>query len=436
MQIVIVAGGKGTRLASRISQLPKALVSVGGKPLLEHQICLAAKHGFRDIVLLLGHQSAAIQEFAGDGSRWGVAIRSFIESQPLGSAGSVLAALPVLDSRFVVMYGDTMLNVDLCRFWRSHAEHQADFSIFVHPNDHPADSDLVETDDMDRIAAFHPYPHKPGRDYENLVNAALYIAEQKALLPFVQPGTSLDFGKDILPLMLTKGCNLYPYRSPEYIKDAGTPERLDAVERDYQSGRIDCGSLETPAPAVFLDRDGTINIEVDRVKTPDDIIAIPGAAAGIAALNRAGFRVVVITNQPVIARGDCTEAGLRRIHNRMETILGYDGAYIDRVYFCPHHPHRGFAGERAELKVSCICRKPAIGLIQRASRDLNIDLNRSWMVGDSTTDLQTARNAGIRAVLVRTGHAGNDGQYGGLPDFAAADLGEAATFIIGATLQK
>jgi histidinol-phosphate phosphatase family protein len=429
MQAVIVAGGRGGRLASRTGKLPKALVPIGGRPLLEHQIVLAVRHGFKDIVLLLGYGSAAIEEFVGDGRRWGVTVRSIVESQPVGSAGAVLAALPLLDSRFLIMYGDTMLNVDLGRFWRSHVERAADLSLFVHPNDHPSDSDLVETDDMDRIVALHPYPHDSGQDHENLVNAALYVAEREALLHFSQPGISLDFGKNVLPAMLAGGNRLYPYRSPEYIKDAGTPKRLDAIEQDYQAGRIAAGSLETPAPAVFLDRDGTINMEVTRAKTPEEFVPIPGVSAGIAKLNRAGLRVIVVTNQPVIARGDCTEAELRQIHNRMETVLGREGAYVDRVYYCPHHPHSGYPGERADLKIVCDCRKPNIGLIARATRDLNLDLTRSWMVGDSTTDIRTARNAGIKAMLVRTGHGGADGQYEDIPDFIAADLAEAVELI-------
>lgn len=436
MQVVIVAGGKGTRLKSRLGDRPKTLVPIGGKPLLDHQISLAAKHNFNDVLLLLGHGSDVIREFVGDGSRWGVSIRSVVEDQPLGSAGAVLAALPLLASRFLVIYGDTMLNVDLERFWRAHANHRADLSMFVHPNDHPADSDLIETNESDRIVAFHPYPHDPGHDYQNLVNAALYVVERQALLPFAQPGASLDFGKNILPAMLAAECKLYPYRSPEYIKDAGTPERLDKVQADYESGRILAGSLETPAPAVFLDRDGTINMEVNRAKTPDEIIPISGAATGIAALNQAGFRVIVITNQPVIARGDCTEAGLKLIHNRLETLLGREGAYLDAVYFCPHHPDSGFPGERTELKISCDCRKPGTGLIQRATRDFNIDLDRSWMVGDSTSDVRTARNAGIKSLLVRTGHAGKDGLYTDTPDLVAADLGEAATLIARAASSK
>jgi histidinol-phosphate phosphatase family protein len=141
---------------------------------------------------------------------------------------------------------------------------------------------------------------------------------------------------------------------------------------------------------------------------------------------------VLITNQPVIARGDCSEAELERIHARLETLIGVEGAYLDAIYYCPHHPHKGFAGERPELKIECDCRKPATGLIERAAEQLYIETADSWMVGDRTADLQLAHNAGLRAVLLRTGHAGEDRQYATRPDYEFFDLREATDFMLDA----
>jgi uridine kinase len=122
---------------------------------------------------------------------------------------------------------------------------------------------------------------------------------------------------------------------------------------------------------------------------------------------------------------------LERIHNKMETLLGEQGAYVDGIYHCPHHPDSGYAGERPEYKIHCDCRKPGTGMIERATSDLFIRLDRSWMIGDSTADLQTARNAGIRSVLVRTGHAGRDRRWPARPDFEFFDLNDAVEFITG-----
>ena len=431
MQIVILAGGKGTRLLERLGEgMPKPMVDVGGRPLVEHHIRLAAAHGFRDIVLLTGYGADYIREFCGDGSQWGIDITCVEEPGPLGTAGAVLACLDQLSSAFLVSYGDTMLNVDLTRFWRTHMQSGADATLFLHPNDHPFDSDLVEVDDSDRILAFHPYPHPPGSHLRNLVNAALYAVNRDALRPW-QGRTDLpDFAKHLFPAMVANGAKLLGYRSPEYIKDAGTPKRLDRVTADYQSGRIGRGSLQTKAPVVFLDRDGTLNREVDRVSSADTLVVLDGVAEAIARLNRSEYRTVVITNQPVIARGDCDEAELRRIHNKLESMLGEHHAYLDAIYYCPHHPDSGFPGERRELKIRCDCRKPGIALVQQAAAELNLDLSRGWLIGDTTVDVQTAKNAGIRSILVATGHGGRDSRFNAEPDYRVATLNDAVDIVL------
>ena len=429
-QLVILAGGLGSRLRKHVgATLPKAMVPVGGKPLLERQVALARDHGFTDIRLLTFHGENVIRNHFGDGGSFGVSIRYHTEKAATGTAGAVLEALPELNERFVVLYGDTLLDVDLDRMWRRHASLSTDATLFVHPNDHPDDSDLIETDSEGWIVAFHPTPHPPERNFQNLVNAALYVIERSALTPWAPPTSKLDFARDLFPAWLADGRRLHGYRSREYIKDVGTPDRLAQAESDLASGRVERLSLRAKCPAVFLDRDGTLNQEVDRVKSADELKVIEGVGRAVRRINQHGLLAVVVTNQPVIARGECSEAELRRIHDKLETELGHDGAYLDGLYYCPHHPDRGFPGERPELKIACDCRKPRIGLIQQAAGELQIDLAGSWMVGDSTVDLQTAENAGIRAVLVRTGHGGNDHRFPRPADYEFFDLGEAADFI-------
>jgi len=147
-------------------------------------------------------------------------------------------------------------------------------------------------------------------------------------------------------------------------------------------------------------------------------------------INDAGILSIVITNQPVIARGDLSEDDLTVIHNKMDTLLGREGAYIDRLYYCPHHPDSGFLGEIKELKINCNCRKPKIGMIERAKNDLNIDLNKSWLIGDSYRDIVAAKKAGLRSVLVLTGESNNSENFHIQPDFVAENLYRAVRLII------
>ena len=153
-------------------------------------------------------------------------------------------------------------------------------------------------------------------------------------------------------------------------------------------------------PAIFLDRDGTLNFDYGWITSPEKIELLPGAAEAVRAVNEIGFLAVLITNQPVIAQGACTEVELAAIHDRLEFLLAESGARLDAIYYCPHHPDAGFPGERPELKIRCHCRKPSPGLLERAVRDLNIDVARSWMIGDSERDLGAAGTFGIPAILV------------------------------------
>ena len=175
--------------------------------------------------------------------------------------------------------------------------------------------------------------------------------------------------------------------------------------------------------AVFLDRDGVINEEVNFLRRPEQIRLIPGSARAIARLKAAGFKVIVISNQSVIARGYVTRRGLAKIHARLRRELKKSGARLDAIYYCPHHPRVG-------ARLRCRCRKPKIGMLEDAARRFRLDLAECFMVGDTTVDLKTARKAGCAAILVRTGKGGRDGSYKARPDAVFDDLAAAASGLI------
>ncbi len=429
-QLVILAGGMGTRLKARLGDLPKPMVPIAGKPLLEHHVELAKRHGFDDILIFACYRADLIERHFGDGSRWGVRIRTIVEREPLGTAGAVLAGYELLAGEFVVIYGDTMVNVDLERIRLARNKSGADAALLLHPNDHPLDSDLVEVNDHDWITAFHNRPHPVNEWFRNLVNAGLYALSKPALRPWINPTALLDFGKDLFPAMLAKQAKLLAYNSPEYIKDIGTPERYDRICAEYERGVVQRGSLSARQRAVFLDRDGTLVKEVNGLTSPHQLELLPGAAEAVHALNHHGWLTALVTNQPVVAKGFCTEADIAVIHNKLETLLGREHAYLDRIYWCPHHPEKGFAGERPELKVDCACRKPKPGMVLQAAKDLNLDLGACWFIGDTTTDVETARNAGVKSILVRTGHGGQDDKYKVAPDRAAETLLDSVRLVL------
>jgi D,D-heptose 1,7-bisphosphate phosphatase len=429
-QVVILAGGKGTRLKGISGDLPKPMVCILGKPLLQHLIEQCAKYGFLDIRLLVSYGAEVIKGYFGDGSQYGVSIKYHKEGTPRGTAGALLDIVSDLDDFFLVLYGDTYFDVNLSKIWSFHQENNADTTLFIHPNDHPYDSDLVEVDSDLKITTIHGYPHdKQWR--RNLVNAAIYVVTRSALVGIEFSLKKIDIAKELFPLMIKNGKKLYGYLSTEYIRDMGTPERLYGVERDIHSGKVVKLKYTTKKRAFFLDRDGVVNHEVNHLSSSKQFKLIDGVSKAIRQLNLAGTLVVVVTNQPIISRGVLSESGLRIIHNKMDTLLGKDNAYIDQVYYCPHHPDRGFEGEVEKLKIECQCRKPQAGLLLQAAQEMNISLQDSWMVGDSTADLLAGARAGVKTILVKTGYAGKDGKYSIDPDFTADDLSEAVELVLG-----
>ena len=428
--LVVIAGGQGARLASVADDVPKALVPIGAKPVLQHQLELAAACGVRDVTILAGHLAEKIVAFAGDGSQFGLNVRVLKETEPRGNAGALIEALDRLPEHFFAVYGDVMLAVDLTKMAHRHIERQADLTMLVHPNDHPHDSDLIETDANGWATAIRAYPHPEDRFFNNLVNAGLYAIRRDALRPFAGGPIKRDFTKVILAGLLAARAPVLAYRSSEYIKDMGTPARLEKVEEDWRAGKIRLAESGREHPAIFLDRDGTLNLEKGHLRSHEDLELFPGVGAALQLLRQAGFYLVVLTNQPVIARGEASEGDVAAIHRRLEWELGKDGAYLDAIYFCPHHPDGGFAGERAELKIRCECRKPATGLFERARRELNIDAARSWMIGDRAADIEMARRAGLRSVLIRhsstqelaAGMQENDARNPAASDYDAHDL--------------
>lgn len=430
-QAIILAGGKGTRLQERLKGLPKPLIDICGKPLLERQIENLKYYGFNQVLVLVNHGAEQIINFCHSKENWNIDIQCLDDGQPLGTAGATLQIFPKLADNFLVVYGDTMFDIDLDHFQKFHEENkEAGATLFLHPNDHPQDSDLVAINDQLEITGFYPYPHCSDFYLPNLVNAGLYYFRKVALQGWQESKAALDFGKDLFPAFIDQKILLRAYNSPEYIKDCGTPQRLDKVCAHYESGLIAQSNLRFKQKLIFLDRDGTLNKLVDQLSKAEDFEFLDGVPQAITKINKSGYRAVVVTNQPALARGECTPDELENIHRKMQTLLGEYGAYLDRIYYCPHHPDSGFTGEVVELKTVCDCRKPGIGMFEWARKELNANLEASWMIGDSSSDILAAQTAGMRSILLETGLAGLDEKYVVLPNHIAPNLSAAVDYIL------
>lgn len=403
MLAVILAGGLGTRMGEEYCKMPKPLIKINSKPVLEHQIEELRKEGIKDFLLIVGHKWTQIADYFGDGKRHGVNISYFVEEKPLGTAGA-LFRIP-FEEDFLLCNGDLIFDFSLSEILEFHKEKKALATLFCHPNSHPYDSTLVVADKDSRITDFIS-PSDRNTYYANLCNAGIHIISPELLRQFrITDKANLD--KDVLLPSLNTG-RIFAYKSCEYVHDMGTPERLSNVEKELNSDLVSALHRSKKQKAVFLDRDGTINVLKGYITKAEEIELLPSAAEAVKIFNRLGYLSIVITNQPVIARGECTEKELRNIHNRLESLLGEEGAYIDGIYYCPHHPDKGFENEIPELKINCNCRKPSPGLILKAAEDFNIDLSQSYMVGDSEKDVLAAENAGCTPVMLSANNKSNN----------------------------
>lgn len=415
MKTIIMAGGKGTRIASLNSDVPKPMIELAGKPILEHTIECLRSQGFDDVIITVSHMANVIMNHFGDGKKFGVKIEYYVEEKPLGNAGALFRIRDKLGERFLLLNADVIFDVDLNRFFDYHTQKSSLATLFTHPNSHPYDSGIIIADENHSVTQWLTKEDIRPQWYRNRVNAGIHIIESSVLDDVDTSGhEKIDLDRQILkPLCSSR--RMFCYDSPEYVKDMGTPERYMQVQNDFLSCRIHSRNLKHKQKAIFLDRDGTINKLVGFLRNIEDFELLPNVPDAIRRINSSGYLAIVITNQPVIARGEVSVSELEEIHAKMETLLGHEGAYLDAIYYCPHHPHKGYAGEIPELKIECDCRKPKPGMLLRAANDFNIDLSQSWMIGDSESDILAGKSAGCM-----TGLIGSD--YDSLFDFTQKEL--------------
>ena len=379
MKTVIMAGGKGTRISSMFSDIPKPMIRIEGKPILEYEIECLRDQGFTDLIITVSYLSSIIMDYFGNGSRFGVSIQYFNEKTPLGNGGALFKLRDDLTKDFLLLNADTIFDVDFNRFVNFHRANGGLVTLLTHPNSHPYDSGVLIADENGAVERWLTKESTRPQWYRNRVNAGLHVINPQALdMTGIDPtivGTEIDgrvikvdLDRQILKPLCGTG-KMFCYDSPEYVKDMGIPERYKTVCRDLATGRVATKNLKHKQKAVFLDRDGTINKYVGFLKDIDEFELLPSV---------------------------------------METFLGAEGAYLDAIYYCPHHPNKGYEGEISELKIDCDCRKPKSGMFLRAAEEFNIDLSQSWMIGDGENDMKAGKAAGCRTILIGTEEYGQD----------------------------
>ena len=313
MKVVIMAGGRGSRISSIAPDIPKPMIPIDGVPVLEREIRSLREQGFTDIILTVSYMAEVIMHYFGNGKKFGVQIEYFVEKTPLGNAGALFKLRDQLTEDFLLLNADAVFDVDFNRFVDFHKSHGGLVTLFTHPNSHPYDSGLIIADENgDKKGAVISWLAKEDERptyYKNRVNAGLHVISPKVLEQNMALSVDeekdgvvkkIDLDRQLLK-PLAGSDQMFCYDSPEYVKDMGTPERYDQVCKDFKEGIVEQKNLKNKQKAIFLDRDGTINKYKGFLRDIDKFELIDGVTEAIKRINTSGYLAIVVTNQPVIA---------------------------------------------------------------------------------------------------------------------------------------
>ncbi|MDD9954346.1 MAG: HAD-IIIA family hydrolase [Candidatus Woesearchaeota archaeon] len=401
MQAVILCGGLGTRLKELTKETPKPMLPVAGKPLLQHTIEHLKRHGITKVTLCAGYKAEVVKEFfSGD---FGIPVEVIAEDTPLGTAGA-LKNVQNLDDTFLLLYGDVFIDVNITALVENHEKHSPLATILTGPSTHPWDSDLIEAKEN----IITKFVHGLDVPRENIGNKSVYVLN-KNILTYTPEGKA-DLITDVFPKAVEKE-TLRIYHTDEFVRDMGTPERFAIVEQYLKNKAED--KAPGPITCVFLDRDGVLNKHVGYVDKLEQLEILSGVPEAIQLFHEHNIQTIVITNQPVLARGMCTEQTLQKIHEKLKKETG-----VETIHYCPHHPETQWGEGVKELRRGCDCRKPRPGLIYRAKEKHNLQLKNCVMIGDTERDVQAGKNAGIRTIAIGTDKNGADALYPNLLEAA------------------
>lgn len=395
MDLVIIAGGKGTRFR-KFSKKPKVLSNFGKINLIDLYFKIYEKNNFKKIYFFLGHNSQIVQKYI---EKKNINCEILIEKKPLGTAGCLSNSNFKPQDHFMVIMGDIVTNFNLNKFYNFHKEKNSDITLFVHPNDHPYDSDIVNLDENGRVIKFFSKNRKKKIYTDNLATAGIYLFKAN-LLSLLKKNKKQDISKDFILTALKRKKKVYGYKSADYVKDMGTRKRYFQVLRDLKNKKIDFKFKKKNNYAIFLDRDGVLNKEKKNYKYSDPTKLYPGVVKSLQKINKSNYLSIVITNQPAIAKGFVSKEYVINSHRKLQTYLGDRNVYLNDIFFCPHHPHKGYKGENKKYKIVCNCRKPKIGLLLKAKKNYDINLKKSFFIGNSEVDYKAALKSKIKPYII------------------------------------
>ena len=399
-QVVVLMGGIGSRLGEITASVPKSMLPSHGNPFFLYQLMLLIMAGFRNFLFLVGYRAEQVEEYFGDGSKFGVKIEySYDGEKRLGTAGAVVKAYDKLDNSFLLMYGDTLLDVDYFEIvYRFCLGKQNGYSslMTVYRNNGQFDTSNVLLDTNDEIIE---YNKENPREDMHYIDYGISVFDKK-VFSTLSRCEAIDLSYVQMKLASEGSMAACIIRKRFY--EIGTPASFKSF-KDYIEKRFFQSNK-----AVFLDRDGVINEIVlnentEQLDSPlniEEFCFIDGAIEGLKKLQNKGYKLFIVTNQPAAAKGKVPLSTLYDINGYMLDELEWNGIEVDALSVCPHHPVGAERTQERFLIQKCDCRKPSTGMLLDILKKYNINKSSSFMIGDSLTDILAGRRAGLKTAFI------------------------------------
>jgi mannose-1-phosphate guanylyltransferase / phosphomannomutase len=394
IETFIIAGGEGKRFKS-VSTKPKIFSKLGKSYLIDLILKNLFFYKLKKISLFVGKKKTFFFKYQNKKG-----IKLIEEKKLLGTSGCFSQIdNNNLKDNILIIFGDILFDINFSNFYQFHLKNNSDITILSHPSDHLFDSDIIETDKKNKVSKIFFKPHSKNIEVKNLTMAGIFIIKKK-LLKNIPLGKKHDFSKDFLKGALKNNYRLFSYKTREYCKDLGTPKRFKIVKKDFFLKKHKRYKTINKMKAIFLDRDGVINIDKGPLQYSNPTNFLPCVKDALKILRKLDYLIVMITNQSAIAKGFITIDSLEKSFNKLETSLSKINFYFDGIYYCPHYPVSGYKNENKKYKVFCLCRKPQPGMIFKAAKDLNINLKKSYFIGDTLRDYEAAKAANVKPIIL------------------------------------
>jgi mannose-1-phosphate guanylyltransferase / phosphomannomutase len=394
-QIIIIAGGKATRLKNELGNLPKCLVKIGNKTVLDYQIENILRFSTKKIHFCLGYQHEKILDFLNNNYK-NLDYSFSIEPKPLGTYGALVDSLDYLEDNLFILFADILTNFNIDAGFHKFKKSKSDIMLITRFTDHPEDSDLITSDANKRVLSIEK-PEK-GMIESPIGNSGLIYMKKNKIDKIPQQDIELDIMKDFVKNNIGS-LNIISSLSIDYIKDIGTLERLEE-----QRNKIKSFSFKNEK-VCFIDRDETIINDQGNQNLINEIEFKPFLLELFKFLQKNSYKIILITNQPGVAKGFFSIQELEQFHNHLQLKLIQEGVKpLNAIYYCPHHPQKGFPDENKKYKIKCNCRKPKQGLVKSAIKEFQLENSQYIFIGDTKADYEISRGISSKVFIVNSKH--------------------------------